>query len=431
MNTENTQPAYDELKPLHMNSLRNTLSFFNKNLIDNVPFFEDSLKRRLSMKINDEYKRAHQNLNKTAQTTDASQPKPTSQETLSKDITDLSFDLQRIYTSTQQPQAKPQAKAQQQKPQRPTHDTEIEEETIIESKGKEKPVLNPNYMAKSEIEKVIEEIPQPEPEKLSKIPAHFLKSKKPQNVASTETQLALPAGKTGGSIIPFEPQKTGALVYHRATKLIKPQWHRPWKLMRVISGHQGWVRCLAVDPSNQFFVTGSSDRTIKFWDLASGTLKITLTGHINTVRGLALSKRHAYLYSCAEDKTVKCWDLETNKIVRNYHGHLSGVFCLSLHPTIDVLATGGRDSVVRLWDARTRAQVHVFSGHTNVISSIITQEFEPQIVSGSHDSMIRLWDIGTGKCMNTLTNHKKAVRSLIFHHEEYTFASGAADNIKV
>jgi pleiotropic regulator 1 len=67
---------------------------------------------------------------------------------------------------------------------------------------------------------------------------------------------------------------------------------------------------------NQFFVTGSSDRTIKFWDLAKGTLKITLTGHVNTVRALAISDRHPYLFSCGEDKTVKCWDLEQNKVVR-------------------------------------------------------------------------------------------------------------------
>jgi pleiotropic regulator 1 len=44
-----------------------------------------------------------------------------------------------------------------------------------------------------------------------------------------------------------------------------------------------WVRCLAFDSSNEWFVTGSADRTIKVWDLASGQLKLTLTGHIEQV----------------------------------------------------------------------------------------------------------------------------------------------------
>ncbi len=38
-----------------------------------------------------------------------------------------------------------------------------------------------------------------------------------------------------------------------------------------------------MDPGNEFFATGSADRTIKIWDLASGQLKLTLTGHIEQV----------------------------------------------------------------------------------------------------------------------------------------------------
>ena len=115
-----------------------------------------------------------------------------------------------------------------------------------------------------------------------------------------------------------------------------------------------------MDPGNEFFATGSADRTIKIWDLASGQLKLTLTGHIEQVwpparactcecarmhdsasaakshppsacfarvgslvlrlwlgvqvTGLALSPRHPYMFSCGLDKQVKCWDLEYNKV---------------------------------------------------------------------------------------------------------------------
>lgn len=32
---------------------------------------------------------------------------------------------------------------------------------------------------------------------------------------------------------------------------------------KVISGHLGWVRCIDVEPGNQWFVTGAADRVIK------------------------------------------------------------------------------------------------------------------------------------------------------------------------
>eukprot|EP00729_Bicosta_minor_P007936 gene7936-7965_t len=216
----------------------------------------------------------------------------------------------------------------------------------------------------------------------------------------------------------------------RAPVMPKPKWHPKWKLMRVISGHLGWVRCIAVEPQNQWFVTGSADRTIKIWDLASGTLKLSLTGHISAVRGLAVSERHPYMFSAGEDKEVKCWDLECNKVIRRYHGHLSAVHCLAMHPTLDVLMTGGRDSVIRVWDMRTKSQVHCLTGHKNTVASIMARSTDPQVVSGSHDSTIKLWDITAGKTMCTLTNHKKSIRALAHHPKENTFASGAPDNIK-
>lgn len=210
----------------------------------------------------------------------------------------------------------------------------------------------------------------------------------------------------------------------------RPAWHAPWKLYRVISGHLGWVRSVAFDPSNEWFVTGSADRTIKVWDTASGQLRLTLTGHIEQVTGLAVSSRHPYMFSCGLDKQVKCWDLEQNKVIRNYHGHLSGVYSLALHPSIDVLMTGGRDATCRVWDMRTKVQAHCLSGHEDTVAAILAFGTDPQVVTASHDKTVRLWDLRTGKTLSTLTYHKKAVRALAAHPTEAAFASGGADNIK-
>ncbi|PRT56732.1 Pre-mRNA-splicing factor PRP46 [Wickerhamiella sorbophila] len=206
--------------------------------------------------------------------------------------------------------------------------------------------------------------------------------------------------------------------------------HDSWKLLRVITGHEGWVQSICVEPDNQWFATGSADHTIKVWDLASGKLRLTLTGHIMGVRALEVSDRMPYLFSAGEDKTVKCWDLESNRVVRDYHGHLSGVYSLSLHPTLNVLVTAGRDSVVRVWDIRTRHEIHVLQGHRGPINSVQCQAVDPQIVSGSQDSTVRLWDLAAGKCVETLTHHTKSVRSVLIHPTEFTFMSADRDAIK-
>jgi pleiotropic regulator 1 len=216
----------------------------------------------------------------------------------------------------------------------------------------------------------------------------------------------------------------------KLSEAIKPVWHAPWKLMRVIAGHGGWVRSIAVDKSNDWFATGAADNTVKIWDLATGTLKLTLPNHIGPVRGIAISDRHPYMFTVAEDKKVLCWDLEYNKVIRHYHGHLSGVYSISMHPTIDIIVTGGRDATARVWDIRTKSQIHCLAGHTGAVDSVLTQSTDPQVITGSHDSQIRTWDLAAGKVRTVLTNHKKAVRALVMHPSEYTFASASVDNVK-
>lgn len=264
-------------------------------------------------------------------------------------------------------------------------------------------------------------------------------SSQPLRLAASQSSTALTVGANGSGARPPPnangptPQRnlpTSSLVRRDTVRQQRPEWHRPWKLMRVISGHLGWVRALAIEPGNQWFASGAGDRTIKIWDMPTGTLKLTLTGHISTVRGLAVSPRHPYLFSCAEDKKVKCWDLETNKVIRDYHGHLSGVYTLALHPTLDVLCTGGRDGVVRVWDMRTRANIHVLSGHKQTVSSVVCQDSDPQIISSSLDSTVRMYDLAAGKTMGVLTHHKKGVRALALHPTEWTFASGSSAQIK-
>lgn len=57
--------------------------------------------------------------------------------------------------------------------------------------------------------------------------------------------------------------------------------------MRVISGHLGWVRAVAVEPGNKWFATGAGDRVVKVrlfarevamaaWELMRRLLRVDL-----------------------------------------------------------------------------------------------------------------------------------------------------------
>lgn len=250
-----------------------------------------------------------------------------------------------------------------------------------------------------------------------------------------ESQLLVKFEDNRQNIIPqvFGPDSSSHSVLQRQEQMLsqKPAWHAPWKLIRVINGHVGWVRCLEVDPlDNEWFATGSNDTTVKIWDLATGKLKLTLAGHAMTVRDVAISQRHPYLFSASEDKMVKCWDLEKNHIIRDYHGHLSGVHTVDIHPTLDLIATAGRDGVVRLWDIRSRTAVMTLVGHKSPITKVHCLPVDPQVVSSSTDATVRLWDITAGKSCKILTHHKRSVRDFNLNPSEFSMVSACTDDIR-
>ena len=209
-----------------------------------------------------------------------------------------------------------------------------------------------------------------------------------------------------------------------------------WRLRTLLAGaHQGWVRCVAVDPvSNAWFATGLADASVKVWDWA-GSVRATISGHILGVRALAISPRYAYMFSGSEDKSVRCWDLERTSSpagcqVRTYHGHVGGVYALALHPELDVLFSAGRDGAVRVWDMRTRAAVMVLTGHRGDVTSLAAQAADPQVCSAGMDGTVRLWDLRLQKTHLTLTQHACGVRALAMHPHESTMATADANGIK-
>lgn len=206
--------------------------------------------------------------------------------------------------------------------------------------------------------------------------------------------------------------------------------HRNWYNYCVLTGHAAWVKAVTVDTTNEFFVTGSTDRMIKFWKLAECELSNTLTGHTGAVLDLCLSQQgYPYLYSCGDAKEIYNWDLTMNVIIRRFFGHRSGVYCVAEHPSLPIIATGSRDATGKIWDIRTQSSVFTLEGHERTIFDVMFMQDESHLVTASADDRIRIWDLRTGTCTAVLTNHKKTIRKLAAHPKLFSFISASADAI--
>jgi platelet-activating factor acetylhydrolase IB subunit alpha len=84
-----------------------------------------------------------------------------------------------------------------------------------------------------------------------------------------------------------------------------------------------------------FMATGSRDKQIRLWDERGNCIKV-LPGHDNWVRGLVFHPGGKFLISVADDRTLRCWDLSQEaRCVQVLSGVFEGfVTCIRWAPGV-------------------------------------------------------------------------------------------------
>ncbi|MGH2396687.1 MAG: toll/interleukin-1 receptor domain-containing protein [bacterium] len=97
-------------------------------------------------------------------------------------------------------------------------------------------------------------------------------------------------------------------------------------LERKLTGHKGWVNSVAVSPDGKWMASGSRDKTVKIWDLKTGTCRATLEGHTDEVQSVAITPDGKRILSASFDKSVRVWDASSGRELAKLDGHANEVW---------------------------------------------------------------------------------------------------------
>ncbi|ODV35364.1 serine/threonine-protein kinase [Microcystis aeruginosa] len=200
------------------------------------------------------------------------------------------------------------------------------------------------------------------------------------------------------------------------------------KELRTLTGHSSWVSSVVYSPDGRYLASGSYDNTIKIWEVATGKQLRTLTGHSFWVNSVVYSPDGRYLASGSLDKTIKIWEVATGKQLRTLTGHSFWVNSVVYSPDGRYLASGNGDKTIKIWEVATGKELPTFTGHSSVVLSVVYSPDGRYLASGSRDKTIKIWEVATGKELRTLTGHSSLVYSVAYSPDGRYLASGSYDN---
>lgn len=224
-------------------------------------------------------------------------------------------------------------------------------------------------------------------------------------------------------------------------------------LLETIKAHERDVWSLQVSPDGQSLVTGSADKTAKFWNftvvqeeilgtsrkaskltlthtrtvkvaddvlsvcfspdmrlLALSTLDntvkvffldtlklyLTLYGHKLPILNMDISYDSKLIVTCSADKNVRIWGLDFGDCHKAFFAHQDSILSVAFVPNNNEgnghhFFSASKDQVIKYYDGDKFEQIQKLSGHHGEIWAMTVAHSGEFIVSASHDKSIRIW----------------------------------------
>lgn len=218
-------------------------------------------------------------------------------------------------------------------------------------------------------------------------------------------------------------------------------------LLESVTAHEGAIWSLQVHPDGRSVVSGSADKTAKFWDFkivqeqVLGTTRTTprlklVQSRILKVADDILSLRFSpdarLLAVALLDNTVKVFFTDSLKLYLNLYGHKLPVLSMDISYDSKLIVTSSADKNIRIWGLDFGDCHKALFGHQD---SILQVAFVPHnsdgnghhFFSSSKDRAIKYWDADKFEQIQRIDGHHGEVWALAVAHAGTFFVSASHD----
>lgn len=158
------------------------------------------------------------------------------------------------------------------------------------------------------------------------------------------------------------------------------------------TGHTGAVLAAAFSPDGKLLLSGSEDKTARLWDAVSGQTLQEWTDHPDPVAAVAFLPQGQHALT-ASGKTLRLWEIKTGTLLKTLPSAAGILRTLAVSPDGRTVIAGGDDHQVSIWDLDSGQLVHCLKGHEQSILTVVFAPDGQRAASSGEDGQILLWNI--------------------------------------
>jgi len=228
--------------------------------------------------------------------------------------------------------------------------------------------------------------------------------------ASKECTKTLKGHEHNVSWVVFTP--TGDYLYSCSRDKTIKKWEiSTGYCIQTIEGHDDWVRRVIVNDEGTLLASCSLDQTIRTWNPTNGQPIAVLREHTHVVECIAFSPPNViplteeaqkakkkiqtsatYIASGSRDKTIRIWEVATQQCLFVLEGHDNWVREVIFHPNGKHLISVSDDKTIRIWDLEGRRCMKTLNeAHSHFVSCADFNKKDPCLATGSVDQEVKIW----------------------------------------
>ncbi|CCE62237.1 hypothetical protein TPHA_0C00810 [Tetrapisispora phaffii CBS 4417] len=208
--------------------------------------------------------------------------------------------------------------------------------------------------------------------------------------------------------------------------------------------HNAAIWSLDITQDGKRLVTGSADKSIKFWnfsieqDLVPGTtdkfVPVMKLIHDTTLElnddilSVKISPEDKYLAVSLLDNTVKVFFLDSMKFFLSLYGHKLPVLSIDISFDSKLIITSSADKNIKIWGLDFGDCHKSLFAHQDSIMNVCFLPESHNFFSSSKDGLVKYWDGDKFECVQKLAAHQSEVWALAITSDGSTVVSSSHDH---